>query len=475
MSEVPEKSSPLETNPTDTAPMRSKLGWGTGALTDAFMNNSLNLLAYPVYNLVLGVDARWLGWVLGISRIWDAFLDPLMGYISDKTRSRFGRRKPYIFVGSIFCGLFFALIWMPPADWETNAVGWFFLGAALLYFMAHTVFSISWQALGLEMSQNYDERTKVQAYRSIFNQLGGFLLGSLWWVSLRLGTTEIEGIGMVGIIFGTFIAVAGITSALLSKEKFQANDSRSEIGFLSAVGCTLRSIPFLILAGAMLAVIMGLYLTASFETYLQIFHVYGGDKHQASSLNMVANWTYQIFGLCMIPFIVWVGRKVDKSIVLMGGIALAFLSFVSTWWVYSPEWPYLLLLSKVLAAPGLTAVWMIAPSMLADVCDEEQLRTGSSREGMFTAVFGWIVKMGFSLAFILAGYMVSFSGFKQELDTVSPEVILRMRVLLLVVPSILLAVAFVLVWAFPISRSRSQHNREQLSNKVPTSGNDTAK
>lgn len=444
------------------APLRSKAGWGAGALTDAFMNNSLNMLAYPIYNLALGVDAKWLGWVLGLTRLWDAFLDPLMGHISDNTRSRFGRRKPYVFLGAILCGLFFAVIWMPPASWKPGEIAWFFLGAAALYYLAHTIFSVPWQAVGLEMSDDYDDRTKIQAFRSVFNQLGGFLMGSLWWLSLRLGETEVEGVRSVGIVFGIFIATVGIVSAWLSRERFVAQDRPGGISFVRGLGCTLKNTPFLMLAGAMLTVIMGLYLTSSFETYLQVYHVYGGDKQEASTLNMVANWTYQVCGLLMIPVIVWMSSRLDKSKVLMGGIALAMLSFVATWWVYSKEFPYLLLLSKLMAAPGLTAVWMVAPSMLADVCDEDELVTGLRREGMFTAVFGWIVKMGFSLAFILAGYMVSFSGFDPALETVAPEVILRMRVLLLVIPCTLLAVALALVWLFPINRTRASKTREDL-------------
>ena len=155
-------------NDTQKLTRSKKSAWSIGSITDVYMTNALNYLAFPIFNMGLGVDPRMLGWALGLPRIWDAISDPLMGNISDNIRTRFGRRRPFILIGAILCAVMFALLWTSAASgWSPTAIGWWFMAMVFLYYTAYTIFAVPWGALGLELTSDYNERTRVQAYRTV--------------------------------------------------------------------------------------------------------------------------------------------------------------------------------------------------------------------------------------------------------------------------------------------------------------------
>ncbi len=451
--------------PTEELPRSEKVAWGSGALADCFMNNSLNMLAMPIYNMALGVPATTIGWAMGIPRLWDAFSDPLMGHISDNARTRWGRRRPFIFLGTLLCTLFFALMWMPPTGLSTKALGNYFLVLALCYYTAYTIFSVPWISLGLELSPDYNERTRVQAWRSFFNNIGGLLVASMWWLSFQLGGgDQMRGLRIETLILGGVVLVSGLIPAFFAKERTH-EEGKPKVALISGFMTTIKNRSFLLLAGLTLTVIMGIYLTGPFEGYLLACHVYK-TQELASKLHMHGNWFYQILSLLLIPVVSGVATKIGKKHTLLIGIGLAIASYLVTWIAYNPQWPYLFLLCKLFAAPGLACVWILTSSMLADVCDEDELVTGHRREGMFTAVYGWLVKLGFSTVFILCGYMASFSGYVPELKgEQTAEVILKMRLLLTIVPTVILTAAAVMTAFYPITEQLANANRAELEKR----------
>ena len=165
--------------PAHFVPYAQKAAWGLGGLTND-MVNALWVLAMPIFSVGLGVKAVWIGVALALPRIWDAISDPLMGHISDNTRSRFGRRRPYIFVGAIGLGLSFALLWLPSRDWSEPVLLAWFIGMSLLFFTFLTIWSIPWNALGLELTPDVKERNGVQAARSWFATGAAFIIPAIF-------------------------------------------------------------------------------------------------------------------------------------------------------------------------------------------------------------------------------------------------------------------------------------------------------
>ena len=444
---------------------KTKAAWATGAIADVFMANSFSYLALPIYNVALKVDPAFLGWAMGIPRIWDAIADIFIGNVSDNTTSRWGRRRPFIFIGAILSGLFFALMWMPPAGASTKVIGFYFLGISILYYSVYAVFTVPWSALGLELSSDYHERTNVHAWKNVLQAGGGMFLGCLWWLSLKLGSTDVEGVRRVGVIFGLFIAAAGVLPAIFVRER-ESNPSREKLPFFKAFRETLGNRAFLCVVGFTLSVIFGVFVVNAFALYINIVYVFHGNKGHVASLNMVINAVFQIVGLAITPAIAFVARRSGKRRTLAGGLLLVMVGFASSWWTYTPAAPYLQCLTLALISPGLACLWIVGPSMLADVCDLDELHTGLRREGMYSAALAWSIKAGIALTMVLSGYMLNWAGYVAAREAAqAPGVVERLRVLYMLVPSAMCVAGLVFVYFYPLNEHRMQDIRAKLTAK----------
>ena len=431
-----------------------KAAWAFGAIADVYMSNALNYLAFPIYNLGLGVDPRFLGWALGLPRIWEALTDPLMGNISDNTQTRWGRRRPYIFIGSILCMVLFALIWSPPAGWSPKAIGWYFMGMTFLFYTVYTVFTIPWGALGLELTSDYNERTRVQAYRTIFQAVGGLGLGAMWVLAQKWGGgNDVAGVRIVGWVFGALILVCGILPAICCREKLHVQ-SQTKLPFWASARTTFSNRVFLLLIAATICVMLGIFMVNSFSLYINTCYVFGGNKEGVAKLNMYANFAFQFAGIALVPLIAALAARVGKKATLIGGLLLVVIAYGTSWWFYTPENPWLQLITLALAAPGLSCMWTLSSSMLADICDLDEKKTGRRREGMFGASYAWACKVGISLTMILSGYMLTWSGFDATVTIQPPQVITNMRLLYMLVPMAFVGLAALLVCFYPLSEKR---------------------
>ena len=189
-----------------------KVAWSVGGMADTLMSNVLFSLAIPIYCIGMGVSPFLIGIALAIPRLWDAVTDPVMGNISDNTRSRFGRRKPYIICGAIVASLLFCVIWHPPAFLNEMGLFIFFTIVSISFFTAYTVFGVPWNALGFELTTDYNERTKVMAYKGFLASIACAVILP-WPYKLSLmpifGANEVEGIKIVGLIFAAIMLVLG--------------------------------------------------------------------------------------------------------------------------------------------------------------------------------------------------------------------------------------------------------------------------
>lgn len=447
--------------PSEVGKLR-KGGWAAGAIADVFMANVFSYLALPIYNLGLKVDPVFLGWALGIPRIWEAATDAVMGHISDNTRTRWGRRRPFVFCGAIASGIMFALVWMPPTGASVQTIGLFFLVASLFYYTAYTVFVVPWSALGLELTTDYNERTNVQVWKTIVQAIGGLFLGGLWWLSLKLGKTDVEGVRWVGLIFGALIAVAGVVPALLCRES-AAGQQQEKIKFFPALRETFSNKAFLCIVGFTFCVLLGIFTVNSLALYINVLHVFGGDKGAVSGLNFWGNVVFQATGLALTPLVAVLARRLGKRAALAIGFSLVISGFALSFWTYTPAMPYLQLVSLGLLSPGLASLWVLGPSMLADVCDSDQLRTGLRREGMYSASYAWTIKAAIALTMVGSGYVLKIAGYDAALENAQPEgVVLRLRLIYMIVPMVFVVGALFFVWLYPLTARHAEEVREEL-------------
>ncbi|RKX42384.1 MAG: hypothetical protein DRP64_09940 [Verrucomicrobia bacterium] len=257
----------------------SRAAYGCGGTAEVVMANLVIILALPIFNLGLGIDAGLIGLALFIQKFWDAISDPLMGNISDNTRSRWGRRKPYIFFGAILTGIFCMVMWMPPIGVSDKTLIIYFILATLLYYTSYTVFFVPYNALGFEMTSNYDERTKLMGTKVMFMNFGALAFLS---IALKLCFTlgrgdEVKGVRYVGVIYGVIIIAFGVIPALFCKERVMTG-KQEKTPLSKALGMTLSNKPFMILCGVIFTMLSAAMIGGPLMNYMNIAYTLNNEK-----------------------------------------------------------------------------------------------------------------------------------------------------------------------------------------------------
>ena len=246
----------------DKVPLHEKIFYGAGSGSFQLSTDGVKGLAYPIYNITLGLSPSLVGLVLMLSRIFDAFTDPLMGKISDNTRTRWGRRRPYILVGSLLTAGAFILIWMVPESWAGNtwAIFGFYLAAMLLFYLCATIQVVPYHTLGLEMTPNYHERTVVAGYKMAFSFLFTLLLPWIFRFAQAdaFGGNTLAGMRYWSWILAAMIIVGGVLPALFVQERYyRIAKGQAKIAFLRGLRLIFQNKAFMLLTAVILTMGLG--------------------------------------------------------------------------------------------------------------------------------------------------------------------------------------------------------------------------
>jgi len=466
-----------ETAPQDRLTMGQKFSYGLGSIVNNLLGGAIGFMSI-VLNVGLGINPALIGTLQAIPRFTDALTDPIMGYISDKTKSRFGRRRPYIFVGAICVGLIFALMWQLPAGHSEMFYFWFFLIGSILFYLFYTVFATPWVALGYELTSDYHERTRLMA---VMNFMGQFAWISLpWFYAImendRLFSNSVEGAKTLAIVIGIFVAVVGIMPAIFLREKFVAQEDEAETktglleglktnvaAFFKGLVITLKQKEFLKLCGGTFFLFNGIMLVGAFSSYITIFYVCGGDTDMGARYMGIFGTINTASTLGAIVLVTWLSSKLGKRRTFMIATFVTLIGSLLKWFSYDPLAPWKVLLPAPLMAVGMGALFTLMGSMIADVCDMDELQTGERREGMFGSIYWWMVKLGMALAFGLSGYLLNATGFDVEMGGAqTSQTFLMMRIFDVLIPA---AAAGLSIWAvasFKITEEKSFEIRKEL-------------
>lgn len=465
-------------------PVREKLAWGLGGFSEQMATNGLNTLFVPIYNIGFGMSSVLIGWAVAIPRFFDTISDPLMGNISDNSRSRFGRRRPFILAGGLLMALAFGASYMASPFWPDAVLFAYTVTACVVFYLMYTVFSVPYSALGLELTSDYDERADVQKYRMIFASAAAFLLPWLYKLCLSAGEfirdfvgsdqtawysflfypvvhmatnddvkVEVLGIRYVAWTLAIVIAATALPVALFTRERLKVHD-QAKLHLLHSGKLALQNRSFRILCLMIFFVICGVYFMGVLVTYANIFYIFGGDKSTAATWNGyygTASAVALLAAAFVIPRIV---RRFDKKKVLFYGMALAALAIMSSWFLLHPGMPALQLVLAVFMGAGMTTVWSLNGAFLADICDEDELQHGYRREGIFASFFGFMIKLGFTgIAFTL-GYALAFIGYDAGADEMTPQALTSLRLFIAFFPSACIIAAMIAFSRYRLSRER---------------------
>ncbi len=475
------------TAPADRIPFPQKVVYGIGSFVNQFQAAAIGQLI-TVLNVGLGVNPALVGWIGAIPRFVDAFSDPLIGYTSDNTRTKYGRRRPWIFFGALASGILLALMFQLYKGHSEMFYFGYVLAIQLLFVIAFACYSIPWIALGYEMTPDYHERTRLQAFASFFAQPVWMI--APWFFSIMSNKSYfpdiVAGARGLAIIVGVFILVGGILPALFNKEIY-GNLPRPERknGYWNVIkdlvtNCanSFKCLPFVKLCAVTFLIFNGFMLASSFTFYVICFYVYGGCQPSGDISAMDMMWqsggkligTFGTFSsVCAfgaISLTAWISSKIGKRKAFLITMTLAIVGYALKWIGYTPDNPYLLLIAAPFLAFHLGALFTIVPSMVADVCDYDELQCGTRREGMFSGIYWWIQKLGMAGASVLGGYLLNWTGFNIGLGIgQSAETLFWMRICDVGIPIITTLVAIYIIATFDISEDKAYEIRKQLEAK----------
>lgn len=595
-------------------PVATKLSWGVGGFGENIANSAILSLVYPIFNVALGFSTLAIGLAMSISRILDAVVDPIVGNLTDNTRSRWGRRRPWMFVGSIMMALFFCAVWflpqlmpqlpkmvavhlqyqpgadeaaakeaesksvranalhdslswyvtsiqdvtltpkaatasfdvelrraprtatrftiMPndankpvlvristehlnftPDNWQTpqtvtvtaaisgktatevttalrilpsedvldspvlqkigitshSSLQMFvaFALICLLFYFSFSFFVIPFSGLGIELTDDYNERTNLQIYRLVASFCASLLVGYLYLWSQKagawLGGDEVLGACVVGSGIGLLVLISTMLPAVLCRERFAVAELKKDhLPLLKAIKLTAVNKSFRMLMGSVFAVFMGLFFSLPFMTYIGIYYCCQGDKMLAAQIGGVMTVVQTVGQFLAMPLISWANKLVDKKSILFTGLCISIAGYMSSWWLFTPAHPWLQIIPVVVAAWGLCACWAVNGSFAADICDEDELNTGHRREGLYSAVFAFVYKFAIGIVALGSGALLAGVGVVGQETSLPAETLINVRLAYLGIPVVFLSLAVLSMWFYPLTRERVTDIQEQL-------------
>jgi GPH family glycoside/pentoside/hexuronide:cation symporter len=258
-----------------------------------------------------------------------------------------------------------------------------------------------------------------------------------------------------------------LIAAASGTERYQqAATAQDKVPFVENLKVTFRNRAFQLTIGITLLMQVGTYTVNTLGDYLAVYYVFGGDKSAAS---VIAGWSQtaqMVTSFASIPLFLWISKRWGKVRGLAINAAFLLVGQLSSLVLINPAHPWLLVVGSALVGPGHTGIWILLPSMQADVCDLDELETNRRREGSFNAVQNWIGTLGYSLATWLSGFVLVGTGFKVELaGGQAADTILWMRMLYAFVPAAAILVIFYLLRRYPLSEARCLEIRQELEQR----------
>lgn len=461
---------------SDRVPLVQKAAFGAGHLVNNLLPGALGIFMFFLLT-AFGMDPFLAGLLGGLPRIFDAITDPIMGFISDNTKSRWGRRRPYIFVGAVFSGLLFAVLWQLDENNTQNYNFWYFLILSLVYLTGNTIFSTPLIGLGYEMTSDYNERTRLMAFSQTVGQVAWMIVPWFWVLIADPDLFESQAVGVrkLSIIVGGVCILFGVLPAIFCRGLDASHmENRKEISFKTlfsnlkdlflGIVQVSKNKPFVKLCGATFLVFNGFQMVASFSFFIIVFYMFKGDY------GLAGNWpawfstvSAVVTAFFIIPVVSWMANKWGKRKAFIISTALSMVGYGLKWWGFNPDNPLLIFMPIPLMAFGIGGLFTLMMSMTADVCDLDELSNGMPRkEGTFGAIYWWMVKLGQALALVLGGAVLKIVGFDQTLAQQTAETMTNLRIADIVIPAFTAGLAILVMWNYSLTEERAREIKAEL-------------
>jgi len=442
-----------------------KLALGSGDHALSLTLSAISFVYFAYLTGVVGLRPGLAGIVLWIGRLFDAFTDPIMGRISDATRSRLGRRRPYFLWGALPFAASFALLWYTPGFESQSARFTYCAISYVFYGLTATLVGVPYVAILPEVVPDYAERTSLNAYRSALVLLATLLAGSGFEALAQALGGDARAFLAAGSAFALWAAWPWFWLFAVAREQPGFQGRARRMGMMQGARTLLQHANYLRLAGLYVCGRIAMDLTGLL--LLVYFTHWLGRRSDFK-------WAIALFitaAALFLPFWVRLAAFREKRRVFQWGCAwwavfMIALAFVSP--DFPPRWVSFAMIG--LAAGGYAVIEMMPWSMLGEVIDEDELACGERREGVYGGVLTWIRKLAGATAFALTGFALEWTGFRGQAAS-QPEAAREMiRWLTTLGPAFFLAVAFAIAGGYSLDRERHAEIRRQLERRAAAPG-----
>jgi len=424
----------------------TKIIYGSGDI--GFSLTTTIVAAYFLFFLtnVVGIRPAVAGIAILIGRSWDYINDPIIGHISDRTRSRWGRRRPFLLFGALPFALAFTMMWFKP-PWENLiALTAYYAVAYVIFDTAATFVYMPYYALTPELTEDYDERTSLTSYRmfySIFGSLLAFTIPLMIVGSFSPGNTG--KVLLMGAIFGLISALPLLLVFAYTREK-QEFVEQAQPTFKDSLKAAFKNKPFVF--GAVIYLITWVSFDI-LQTVLLFFIKYVMGRETDIDLIMAVIFIVAIFAL---PFWEWTSRKLNKRLAYAAGIAFWAVVQVVLITMNASSPLTLILFLCGLAGIGVGAAHVLPWSIIPDAIEWDEYQTGERHEGMFYSLVTLMQKIASSIAIPLTAVFLDLTHYVPNSATQPASALLGIRILVGPIPALLLIIGIIFALKYPLSR-----------------------
>ena len=415
-------------------PMGQKIAFGVGMFANQMFPAILG-----IFMVVLVQSLGFTGWMWSLvyffPRIFDSITDPIMGFISDNTRSKWGRRKQYVMIGAIIMGVSYIFMWQLYEADGVNYNFWYFFIWSIVFYLGLTFFSVPYVAMGYEMSEDFHERTNIMAIAQWIGQWA-WVIAPWFWVIMdnkEIFPSSDVAVRELAIWVAIPCAICAMIPAIFIKSKSTVDEKDYEELSLSNIGNSLAKIiisfkeafkiaEFRRLCGSTFLIFNAFNTVAALTYFVIVYKLFNGDV-QATGTWVAWFGCLGALGttFIVIPIVAWLSKMWGKKKAFMLAQGISVIGYLLMYFLFIPGKPYMYIIALPFFSFGIGSLFTIMMSMTADVIDVDELNTGQRREGIFGAIYWWMVKVGFAIAGALSGIILDVVGFVPDIPTTDQQ------------------------------------------------------
>ncbi len=469
-------------NTKERVSLGQKIAFGVGMLA-----NQMFPAVMGIFMVVLVQDLGFPGWMWGIifflPRIFDSITDPIMGFISDNTKSKWGRRRQYVFIGALIMGVSFSIMWQLYRENGLDYNFTYFLLWSFVFYLGLTIFSVPYVAMGYEMSNDFHERTDIMAVAQWIGQWAWVIAPWFWVIMYDKGWFESADVATrsLAIWVGVICMIFAMVPAIFLKSKSTINENYEPLTIKNIGGSlkeifqgfkeAFKSVPFRKLCIATFLIFNAFNTIAAFSFFIVVYHLFHGDTSAAGVWpTLFGSIGALVTTFIVIPVVARISKKIGKKKAFVLSQGISIVGYILLWFLFIPGKPYMFIFALPFFSFGIGSLFTLMMSMTADVIDLDELNTGKRREGVFGAIYWWMVKFGFAIAGLLSGAIMTLVGFDPNAVSQTEEAITGLRLFYSGLPILGTVLAMYIMRNYSITEERANEIRFAIEqrNKVNT-------